>query len=574
MSIQAKFQVPTMALCGVAVAVMLGVVLSSAGAALEETTVAGLDAQAQLVERVYRATGDAGAATEALRGLDLGDTAFAFVLDRGRVVVPSTSAGAPGPTALVRAAETSGDRVSLDHAGETYVIALRRDAGRGLVFGVGAAPSTETAPLRGDIVELTLLVGLALGSMVCLGVFFVARWIGRRVRRVSEALAKVERGELEHTPCELSRRRSSDEVSDCLCSLSNVLSQLHDFSAENTRVVDEVLAGRVGATIDADRFSGDFRRVADGFNAVVVALERPVRDAVVALERLARGDLTVTMSGDYYGEHANLARAIEGIAGSYDEALRNIRETSGRIDRAGSTVRETGSTLSRTATQLAAALEQIGATTKIISGRVSDNAAAVGEARQLGADVNAEASTGSDLMGQLHDRMGRIERATHDVERVVRLIDEIAFQTNLLALNAAVEAARAGVHGKGFAVVAEEVRALATRSAEAARETAQLVADTREQVSAGTALAARTVETLQVLARDVAKVSEQVGMVAQASGEQAEAVRQVDLGMDEVTGVVADNQRLSGDTLAAAEELSRASATMISVVERFRPRGY
>ena len=578
LSVQAKFSIPTMVLCAVAVGVMLGVVLASASDGLEETTVAGLDGQASLVGRIVAAAppgGEAATIGAALDGLELGATGFAFALDAsGQPLAGPSRAGAPTPDVIARAlAGGQPGRVDVTVAGHDMVIAWRRDPASGARYGVGAEPSVETADRRANIVQRTLLVGMALGLMVCTGVFLVARWIGRRIRLVSTALARVEHGLF--TPCEgptCSDSGTADEVSDCMSSLAAVLGRLSEFNEANQRIVHQVLAGDLDAHIDAARFEGDYRVMCEGVNRVVAELERPVRDAVEVLQRLAEGDLDVRMSGDYRGDHARLARALETTVAAYDGALRQLSVTATRIDRAGANVGATGSSLSRSATDLAATVEEIGATMKVIATQVVATARAVDDASRLGASVDDQAGAGSGLMEQLLERMRRIDKASHDVARVVRIIDEIAFQTNLLALNAAVEAARAGEHGKGFAVVAEEVRALANRSAQAARETAQLVSQTRDEVSLGTSLAARTAETLTTVAGGVAQVSERVSDISQASDQQAEALRQVDAGMDEVGDVMVANQRMGEDTFAAANDLRAASADLLEIVGRFRLR--
>jgi len=355
-------------------------------------------------------------------------------------------------------------------------------------------------------------------------------------------------------------------------SLTAVLARLSEFNDANQRIVQQVLAGDLDAHIDATRFKGDYQVMCEGVNRVIVELERPVRDAVEVLQRVAQGDLDVGMRGDYRGQHARLARAIENTVAAYDGALRQLGATAARIDRAGGDVGATGSSLSHSATSLAATVQQLGATMKVIATQVVATAHAVDDASRLGASVDGQAGAGSGLMAQLLERMGRIDQASRDVARVVRIIDDIAFQTNLLALNAAVEAARAGEHGKGFAVVAEEVRALANRSAAAARETAQLVSQTRDEIGLGASLAARTAETLTTVAGGVAQVSERVSEISEASDQQADALRQVEAGMDSVGDVMVANLRMSEETNEAATDLRAASADLLAIVSRFRLR--
>jgi len=578
MSIAVKFQVPTMVLCAVAVGVMLGVVLSSASAALEATEVAALEHELDLWRALVQALppGGEGARLEAVaQTVHPGATGFAFVADaHGGSVVWVGGRDVPGSGEVLKAVLATGRSEGEVALGERrWHFATVADAARGVTIGVGTDPARETAPLRGDIITTTLFVGMALGLMVCVGVVLVARSIGRRIRRVSAALALVEHGDFSH--CEggvCDGSRTSDEVSDCFASLGVVLERLGAFNAENRRLVDEVMAGRLGVSMAGACFEGDYRAMCEGVNAVVAELARPMREAVGVLERLAEGDLRVRMQGDYRGEPAQLAEALERTVVAYDGVVRELQTTAGRIDAAGTDVGASGAQLSRTASALAATVQEIGATIKVISGQVEATAGAAGQAHDLGEGVRARAGEGERAMARLVESMGRIDGSTREVVRVVRIIDEIAFQTNLLALNAAVEAARAGVHGKGFAVVAEEVRNLAARSAEAARETAAMVRTTRDEVEQGTALARATARVFGTVSAGVADMSGRVSDVSGASAHESEAVRQIDQGMDGISAAMIDNQRMSHDALASSEDLRAAATGLVAIVGRFRLR--
>ena len=578
-SIALKFQVPTMILCGVAVAVMLGVVLASASEALS-----ALSAEQLASKRA--AWGGYVAATDADRdeasrrafaeGLGLGETGVVFSVGAdGGVAVWARGPLGPAPEALAAAvAADRGEVVRLEGDGHAYALLLGAGQKPGERVGVGADPEHETAGRRGAIVQITLLTGLALGLMVCVGVVLVARHIGRRVRRVSSALAAIANGDLSGRAgsAAADERGSLDEVGECFESLAVVLSRLSAFNAANRDLVRDVVAGRLDARMTAMCFDGDYRQMCEGVNAVVTELSRPVREAVSVLQRLAGGDLSARMEGSYQGDHAILADALEQTVVAYDAMLTQLRVTAARIDASGADVGAYGSALARTASSLAATVEEIGATIKAISGQIDATASATGAARTLGEGVGAQASDGGRLMEQLVARMGGIERSSREVTRVVKIIDEIAFQANLLALNAAVEAARAGVHGKGFAVVAEEVRSLAARSADAARDTARIASDTVEEVRQGAALASATERALSTVVGGIAHVAERIAEVSAASEHQSEAVRQIDVGMDEVGNAMVDNQRASEEALGAARDLRGAAAELAGLVGRFKLR--
>jgi methyl-accepting chemotaxis protein len=205
-----------------------------------------------------------------------------------------------------------------------------------------------------------------------------------------------------------------------------------------------------------------------------------------------------------------------------------------------------------------------------ISAQTKQNAENANQARELAHLAQENAAKGNGQMKEMLEAMKEINESSKNISNVIKVIDDIAFQTNILALNAAVEAARAGQHGKGFAVVAEEVRNLAARSANAAKETTELIEGSINKVEGGTEIANLTASALDSIVEGVAKAADIVAEIAKASNEQATAISQIDQGVDQISQVVQNNSATAEESAAASEELSGQAEILKDMVVRFR----
>ena len=307
---------------------------------------------------------------------------------------------------------------------------------------------------------------------------------------------------------------------------------------------------------------GELARTMDNF------ADNLEREVVGSLQKLAEGDLTFEAAPR--SEKDLLRGALKRLGVDLNQLLEQVKGTGNEIAVGASQVAGASQSLAQGATQQASALEEIAASMVEIGNQTRQNADNAAAANNLAQQACQEAANGSERMQKMITAMAEINDAGQSISKIIKVIDEIAFQTNLLALNAAVEAARAGVHGKGFAVVAEEVRNLAARSAKAARETAELIDSTVQKTARGSRIAGQTAEALAGIVTSVSKAGSLVSEIAAASGEQAQGINQVSIGLSQIEQVTQLGTANTEEMAAAAEELSGQAEALRRILGRFR----
>lgn len=294
----------------------------------------------------------------------------------------------------------------------------------------------------------------------------------------------------------------------------------------------------------------DLGVMTENFSAMIDSIKEQAEVA----EQIADGDMTVRIKPR--SDKDVLGMALNKLAEDQDKMLSIVKESTMQVTIGAEQVASASQMLAQGSTEQASALQEVTASINEIAKNTKENATNATTANNLVNSVRDMAVDGKAHMQSMVGAMDEISTSSETISKIIKTIDDISFQTNILALNAAVEAARAGVHGKGFAVVAEEVRNLASKSASAAKETADMIEDSIRKVDNGQKLADVTAEALEKIVDSIHDVTELVAGIAEASNEQATAVSQIDQAIGQVSIVVQTNSATSEECAATSEELS------------------
>lgn len=299
-------------------------------------------------------------------------------------------------------------------------------------------------------------------------------------------------------------------------------------------------------------------------------ISKPVNKIAKIAALIAKGDLNVDVDIHSKDEIGHLADSFRLMSDNLNEVMSNISFASEQVSVGSKQVSESSVMLAQGASEQASSIEELTASIEEISAQTTLNAENATQANKLSDNIKTTATEGTEQMHLMLNAMDEINSSSASISKIIKVIDEIAFQTNILALNAAVEAARAGQHGRGFAVVAQEVRNLAARSANAAKETTELIEGSVVKVQNGTKIAHDTANALKTIVDGIGSAADLVNQIATSSIEQSSALTQIKQSIVLVSEVVQNNSSTAEESSAASEELAGQSVLMNEQISRFK----
>lgn len=323
--------------------------------------------------------------------------------------------------------------------------------------------------------------------------------------------------------------------------------------------------GRLTKAMDTFRMTA--QQAADGETVAQV-----VRELGAGLAALAEGNMIYSIERPFAGGYDELRQIFNSTVAGLEQGLSQVAGSAQSVHSGSTEIRAASEDLAHRTEQQAASLEETTASMAQVTGMVAETASGAVEVRGAIDAAHKDASEGGIVVGKAVDAMDAIEKSSQEIEQIINVIDGIAFQTNLLALNAGVEAARAGDAGKGFAVVANEVRALAQRSADAAKDIKTLITTSTQQVGHGVSLVGETGRMLERIVTKIADVNGLISAIAQSTETQSTNLQQVNGAVNDMDRMTQQNAAMVEESAAAARSLSHEADQLSSLVSRYKLR--
>ena len=351
--------------------------------------------------------------------------------------------------------------------------------------------------------------------------------------------------------------------------LQRTVDNLNSIAGQFNEISDAAENGTLEFRGRPNEYEGAYKTMVSIVNRVLDLIIQPVNEAISVMEKVADKNMNISVSGDYKGDLDAFKGFINKAVGNLDIALTQVSDGVIQVTSASDQISKGSQSLAEGANEQASSLEEISSSLEEMSSMTQQNADNATQANTLSQEANKSAENGNTSMVKMKEAISKIKTSSDETAKIIKTIDEIAFQTNLLALNAAVEAARAGDAGKGFAVVAEEVRNLAQRSAEAAKNTAEMIEESVKNSENGVVITEEVGQLLVDIKEGSGKVNDLISEIAAASKEQASGIEQVNTAVAQMNQVTQQNAANSEESASAAEELNAQASELSSLISSF-----
>jgi methyl-accepting chemotaxis protein len=441
-------------------------------------------------------------------------------------------------------------------SGLSAVVEERVEEGRGVFAEIGreATAAYEASHARwGRLMQVLSAVTMI---AMAIAAYLLGRTISRPLTGMVSSMRRLSGGD---TGVEIVGRGRQDEIGD----MAEALNAFKLAAIEKARVEAEADSARREAEVERAQRDAERSRIAAEAQTTINAL-------AAALGSLANGDLLCEISQQFTPQFEKLRIDFNTSVATLRATIEAIVTSAHAIDSGAGEIAEAADSLSNRTEKQAASLEQTAAALDEVTATVKQTAEGAGQARAIVAHATKSAGTSGAVVNDAMQAMSGIEKSAQQINQIIAVIDEIAFQTNLLALNAGVEAARAGDAGRGFAVVASEVRALAQRSAGAAKEIKALITTSSHEVAKGSELFSKTGEAIQALITQVAEINDVVVSIASGAQEQASGLSQINTAINQMDQTTQQNAAMVEETTATSHALRQEISQLMSLIGQFR----